>query len=162
MAEEVRIGFGLSIDRPWITSANSAVRPVSMPGRVSQAHIASFWSEAEGRVLVFLAIVPRPNTYFSEDSKTLAEQIGEWEFFDDKKITDQKGLGCAFGICLGFRADDLACAVFRRQIGSAGKPRIEYRDESAGPRIYGFYCRAGVASLSSSDADEVMQAIKEN
>jgi hypothetical protein len=162
-AEAVRVGDRLTIDLPWITAKQSKVETLNLGGRLSQSYSAVFWSDVYGRVLGILAVIPKPNTYFSEESQTLEGSIANWGFFKEKKITDQKTMSCAFGSCLTFRADETACSVFRRQIGSAGKARQSYSYEyTAGPRIYGFYCSYATPTLDSVEIDAVMQSVREN
>ena len=159
-SEEVRIGYSLSIDLPWTTLNESSIKSGPEVKR-AQSYVVSLWSEEYGRILAFLAIVPRPNTYFSTGGEqSLEKQIEEWNFFKDKKITDRKSLGCVYGTCLSFKADDAACAVFRRQIGTAGKARVESYSETAGPRLYGFYCSYATPTLETREIDWVLQSIK--
>jgi hypothetical protein len=158
-AEQVRIGYSLTVDLPWVTAQESQVKSGPAAGRAT-TFIATFWSEKYGRVLGVLAVVPRPMTYFTGDEQPLEKDIANWTFFKDKTITDQRGLACVYGTCLGFKAGDLGCAVFRRQIGTAGKARVESYSETAGPRLHGFYCSYATPAIDARELDAVLQGIK--
>jgi hypothetical protein len=157
-AEAVRIGYAVTIDLPWISVAESEVK--GGPGvRGAQTYFASFWSTQEHRALGVVAFIPKRLTYFGGDDESLDEQITI--FFKGKKITDRHGIGCVYGSCLAFKADDLACAVFRRQIGTSGKARGESAAEvTAGPRLYGYYCSAASPTIDSREMDTVLHGIK--
>jgi hypothetical protein len=159
-AERVQLGYGdLYVDLPWVKRADSEIGSGPAGRGVSRTITAIFWSDEEGRMLAIMAIIPQPYTYFSGSEPPLSEDIAQWGFFDDKTVTEQRGVACAFGSCLAFRADNVGCAVFRRQIGSAGKQRMESYKESAGPRIYGFYCSAGKPTLDARELDGVLRGI---
>jgi hypothetical protein len=158
-AEEVRIGYSLSVDLPWVTMKESKVQSGPSVSR-AQTFIATFWSEKYGRILGVLAVVPRPMTYFTGENLPLEKEITNWTFFEDKTISDQRGVACVYGNCLAFKAGDLGCAVFRRQIGTAGKARVESYSETAGPRLHGFYCSYATPAIDARELDAVLQGIK--
>jgi hypothetical protein len=141
LAEQVRIGYSnLYVNLPFVTSKDSKITSEGPTGgRISQSYVAIFWSEEWGRLLGFVAVIPQDNSYFKSDTEPLDADIANWTYFDDKTISDKKPVACVYGSCLGFRADEAACAVFRRQIGTPGKQRSDARSDSAGPRLYGFY-----------------------
>jgi hypothetical protein len=162
-ADQVRVGHSnLYVDLPFATLKDSKITSEGPSGgAISQSYVASFWSEEWGRLLGFVAIIPRDYAYFKGDTEPLEKDIANWSFFDGKQVTDKKSVACAFGSCLGFRAEDFACAVFRRQIGSTGKARTDSRSDTMGPRLYGFYCSYTTDALSSSEIDAVLQGISE-
>jgi hypothetical protein len=162
-ADAVRVGYtNLYVDLPFVTAKDSKITADGPTGpRIAQSYVAIFWSEEWGRILSFVAIIPREYSYFTGEDPPLEQHIGDWSFFTDKTVSDHKPIACVYGTCLGFKADDAACAVFRRQIGSAGKQRSDARSDSAGPRLYGFYCSYASASLTASEVDAVLSGITE-
>jgi hypothetical protein len=162
-AEQVRVGHSnLYVDLPFVTLKDSKITSEGPSGgAISQSYVASFWSEEWGRLLAFLAVIPRDYAYFKGDSEPLDSDIANWSFFDGKQLTDKKTVACAYATCLAFRADEIACAVFRRQIGSTGKARTDSRSDTMGPRLYGFYCSYATETLTSSEIDAVLQGITE-
>lgn len=162
-AEQVRIGYSnLYVDLPFVTSKDSKISSDGPTGpRISQSYVAVFWSEEYGRILSFIAVVPREYSYFTGEDLPLDQHIADWTFFTDKTISDKKPIACIYGACLGFRADEAACAMFRRQIGTAGKSRSDARSDSAGPRLYGFYCSYASPTLNATEVDAVLQGITE-
>jgi hypothetical protein len=156
-AEPVRIAYTVTIDLPWITASESEIK-AGPAVRGAQTYFGSFWSTQERRFLGVLAFIPRPLTYFSGAAESLDDEIEI--FFKGQTITDKHGIGCVYGSCLAFKADEMACAVFRRQIGTAGKSRGESVSEvTAGPRLYGYYCNAASPAIDSREMDTVLRGI---
>ncbi|MBX6321273.1 MAG: hypothetical protein IRY94_05550 [Rhodospirillaceae bacterium] len=157
-AGEVPVGPALKVDLPWVSDKRSTVRS-GPPVPRADSYITSFWSQEDGRVMAVLAVVPRPNSYFVGSDRPLEEQIATWGFFRGKTIGEHGALRCTGGACLAFTIDGGACVVFRRQVGAAGAPRIGSAAEGAGPRIYGYYCRAGATALGAGEVDAVLHGI---
>src|SRR6185503_18679306 len=76
-ADEVRIGYSLSVNLPWVTAQESQVKSGPSVSRAT-TFIATFWSQKYGRVLGVLAVVPRPMTYFTGDEQSLEKDIANW------------------------------------------------------------------------------------